>query len=568
MELVDSRRLTGPNLLWERSGAVIDVRYGEADPARLIDAWQRQVRHMLETVGWSQEQTCARRYAGGASLAISAPRDLLYAATDINEWAWATVATSLAGGTPPDFDATVAHIREAIETESNPTLPILFEAAKARGLPCLLDDDEVSVGLGKGSQVWPAQALPDPDRIDWAALHSIPVGLITGTNGKTTSVRLVGTMVRAAGLNVGISSTDWIAVNEEILDRGDYSGPSGARTVLRDARVDVGVLETARGGLLRRGLAVEQATAALITNVAEDHLGEFALANLDELADLKWVVTGALGAGGRLVLNAEDPLLVERGCASAFAITWFSPNRGNDLIHDHVASGGAVCTVEDGSVVSYNAGQRHQLLAVTDIPITLGGAATHNVANALGAVGLGQALGLPIEAITAGLRHTRDIDNPGRCNIYNVKGARALVDFAHNPHGMEALFELANNLPAERKLLLIGQAGDRSDDAIRKLVRAAWDLRPARIIIKEMGRYARGREKGEVAHIIREEFLRLGTAAETLGYQDEEVEAVREAVDWARAGDLLILLIHEDVQAIMDYLKSQQSDMRSPTPVH
>ena len=559
LELVDSRRLTGPNLLWERPGAVIDVRYGDTNPERLISAWQRQVHRMLDAVGWSLERTCTRRHADGVSLAISAPRDLLYAATEINESAWATTAAELAGSSLPDFDATLAHIREAIKKESNPALPILLEAANARGLPCLIDDDEVSVGLGKGSQVWSTQALPDPDHVDWPSLHAIPVGLITGTNGKTTSVRLVGAMARAAGLKVGISSTDWIAVNDDILDSGDYSGPTGARTVLRDPRVDLAILETARGGLLRRGLAIERASAALITNVAEDHLGEFALSNLDELADLKWVVTGALGTSGHLVLNAEDPFLVKRGATSTCRITWFSPNRDNHIVRDRIANDGTACTVEDNFLVSYDAGQRQQLLPITDIPITLEGAATHNITNALGAVALGQRLGLPIEAITAGLRRTRDIDNPGRCNIYNVKGARVLVDFAHNPHGMEAVFALASNLPAERKLLLIGQAGDRSDDAIRKLVRTAWELRPARIIVKEMARYARGREKGEVPQIIREEFLRLGAPTEMLSYQDEELQAVREAVEWACAGDLLVLLIHENVQAVLDYLKSLNS---------
>jgi UDP-N-acetylmuramyl tripeptide synthase len=189
--------------------------------------------------------------------------------------------------------------------------------------------------------------------------------------------------------------------------------------------------------------------------------------------------------------------------------------------------------------------------------MTLGGAATHNVSNALGAAALAAALGIPLEAVAQGLRNARREDHPGRLNVFEFDGVKAIVDFAHNPHGMQALFDTGSNLDAKRRLVLIGQAGDRSDQSINELADAAWAMQPDRIIIKEMGRYARGRELGEVPGILRRRFLQLGARAEILSYQEHELDAVREAVQWSRNGDVLILLIHEDVDGVTRYLDNR-----------
>jgi len=557
VECLDSRRLTGPNLIMSHAGAVIDVRFGDADAEALIGEWRHQVKRMLDAVDWGDEQIRVHRHADGASLAISAPIDALYAATDINDWAWEAARSVLETGDTPAVEADAIRLRETIEEELNPALLKLCADARKRHLPCLADDDFVSIGFGNGSRTWPVDDLPSHGEVDWTSLHTIPVGLVTGTNGKTTSVRMAAAMARAAGRVAGICSTDWIAVDDAIVDRGDYSGPGGARTVLRDPRVEVAILETARGGLLRRGLALDRADAILITNVAEDHLGEFALHDLRALADLKWVVTKVLATTGRLVLNADDPLLVERARSSDARITWFSPHPDNTRLREHVAEGGDAFTVTDGEMVHWTGNHRQSLLGVAEIPMTLGGAATHNVSNALGAAGLAAALGIPLEAIATGLRNTRRADHPGRLNVFEFDGVKAIVDFAHNPHGMQALFDLGRNLDAKRRLVLIGQAGDRSDQAISELADVAWALQPDRIIIKEMERYARGRDKGEVSGLLRHRFLELGAPAKVLGYQEHELEGVREAVEWSQSGDVLILLIHEDVEGVTEYLSNR-----------
>ncbi|MEE8528882.1 MAG: Mur ligase family protein [Gammaproteobacteria bacterium] len=565
MELLDSRRLTGPNLLWDRPSAVIDVRFGIADPDSVIQTWHKQLNRMLDAVGWPPAQTAVHRVEGGASLAFAAPIDALYAATDINDWAWEATCRQLESGPDANTEADAVKLRETIAQQRNPPLLALRDAAVDHDVPFLSDDDHASVGLGHRSRTFPINAMPTPTDIDWSSLGSIPIGLVTGTNGKTTSVRLAAAIARAAGHTVGLSSTDWIAVNDDIIDRGDYSGPGGARTVLRDGRVTLAILETARGGLLRRGLSVTHADAALITNIAEDHLDDFSVTDLDQLADVKWLVTHALDRNGCAVLNADEPRLVERaGRDVDFRLLWFSLDPPNPVVRSHVDAGGSATTVEDNSIVYYRDGIRERLMDVSDVPVTLGGAARHNVANALGATGLMLALGVSQDAVVAGLKETHSDANPGRCNLFHVDGVAVLVDFAHNPHGLHAIFELARAYPAKKRLLIIGQAGDRSNDAIRELTAAAWEIGLDHVVVKEMARYARGRDKGEVPELIRTELMRLGAQESAVSYQEFELDAVRETLDRAEEGDLVIMLIHEQMDEVIKLMEARQNDGRSP----
>ncbi len=554
MRCLDSRRLTGPNLLWDKPGAVIDVVFDDDDPDVAIDAWLTQVRRMLDAVGWDCGDTCVRRFKDGASLAISAPVDALYSATDINDWAFDAADYIVGGGSEPDVTADAKKFRDSIRDESKPNAIALRAEAIARDIPVLMDSDEISVGLGRYSRNWALDTVPDLSDVPWDALGSIPVGVITGTNGKTTSVRLAASIARAAGYTVGLSSTDWIAAGDTVLDAGDYSGPGGARAVLRDRSVDLALLETARGGLLRRGLAVDRVDAVLITNVASDHLGEFGVHNVDELADVKWIVTRALGEDSALVLNADDDRLAERAKGSAFNITWFSPDSDNPLIAEHAGAGGTICTITDGSITVTQQGSSRVVMEIDKIPITFKGAARHNVYNALGAVGLALGLGISMPSIRAGLCAMDPNDNPGRCNIYDIKGATFLVDFAHNPHGMTAFVNMAAAIPASRRTLLIGQAGDRSDKDIRDLAVTACASRWDRVVIKEMDDYARGRDRGETADILYNEFTAQGIPPDKIDRERHELEAVRKLVNDSRSGELTALLIHERRREVLDYL--------------
>jgi len=557
MKLLESRRLTGPNLLLDRPGAVIEVALEPEEAAAAVAAWREQARRMLDAVGWSGEETAARLFSGGASLAISAPIDALYAATEVNEWAWAAAEASLSGEMP-EIAAGRDALRRLIAQESNPALLALRDAAVARGVAFLSDGRFASAGLGTGSLTWPVDELPPPESVDWRAVHDVPVLLVTGTNGKSTTVRLVAAMVTAAGKVPGLTSTDYIEVGDEVIERGDFSGPEGARAVLRDKRVEVAVLETARGGILRRGLVANRADAAAVTNIAEDHLGDYGIHDLASLTATKLVIARVVRPDGRVVLNADDPELVAAAGGVAAPIVWFAFDAGNPVVAGHVAAGGEAVVVDDGALVLDRGGERTAVIRAGEVPVTFGGAARYNVANALAAIGVASVLRLPAEAMASGLRQMKSTpeDNPGRANLFEWNGSRILLDYAHNPHGIKALLDIAQALPAQRKLIILGQAGDRSDEAIRDLARAAWELRPDYIIVKELPEMLRGRQLGEVPAVLEDELRRLGVPAAHLERADSELEAVNRALAWARPGDLLVLLVHKHRDEVVRMLIS------------
>lgn len=558
MKLLDSRRLTGPGLLLDRAGAVVEVSLPPGEAERAVALWREQAQRILEAVGWENEEAVARVFPGGASLAISAPIDALYAATEVNEWAWTAAETVLQGiGDPPDPAEAAGRLRAEIERERNPALLALRDAGRERGVAFLWGEGLATVGLGKGSRTWPLDALPAPGEVDWDAVHDIPVLLVTGTNGKTTTVRILAAMLRAAGKAVGTTSTDRVEVGGETIERGDFSGPGGARALLRDLRVEVAVLETARGGILRRGLAIDRADAALVTNIAADHLGEFGVHDLASLAAAKLVVTRAVSMGGTVVLNADDPELVRASRALVAPVSWFSLDPENPVLRTQLGVGGPAAFLSGDELVLVTVGERRTVARVGEIPAAFGGAARHNVANALAAIALAATLHLPLEDMATGLSTfaSGPEDNPGRANLFERDGVRILVDYAHNPHGVEALLPLAATLPAERRLLLIGQAGDRDDEALRDFARAAWPFRPDVVVVKELPEMLRGRQPGEVPAILEDEFLRLGMAPEAILKTDSELEGVRRALAWARAGDVLLLLVHTEREAVMEILR-------------
>ena len=562
-EVRDSRRLTGPSLWLDAPGAVLDVAVPAEEAGRAAVSWERHLRALLDELGLETTQIGARHYAGGLLLAFAAPVDVLYAATEVNEAAWAAVAAERAGNTAPDRQEDVERLCRVLEEERDPAFAALYAAASERGLSCLWDGEAVSVGTGAGSCVWPKDALPSPAEVDWGELHDIPLALVTGTNGKSTTVRLLAAILRAAGRVAGMTTTDHVAIGDEVLDEGDYSGPSGARLALRDPRVDAAVLEIARGGLLRRGLSVPHATVAAVTNVATDHLGEYGVETVEDLAEAKFTVSKALGPGGTLVAAADDPAsrvealrrapaLAPRGVRLAW--TALEP----EVARSHVErTSGQAWAVVDGALTLWEEGRWVPVVPVADVPSTFGGAARHNVRNALTAAASAYALGVSHEAIADGLRRFRSdvADNPGRGNLLTYRGARLLIDYAHNAAGLAALLDTLEALPAERRLVLLGHAGDRSDEQIGELARVAATLRADRYLAVDLPDYLRGRAPGEVPALLRRVLIDEGIREDAVDMFSGPPEAVRAALDWAQPGDLLLLLVLTQRAEVMDVLR-------------
>jgi len=556
MEFLDARRLTGPSLLFDGPAAILDISCTRNDADRLAPLWQSNVERMRIEFGWERCDYSRKDLAGGVSLAFTASIDALYAASEINEWAWAACEAELSGEPAPDFVAAAESILTEYADEANAPLLALQAAAAAKAVTFLWDDDEVSLGLGRSARTWPARELPDPGSVDWDGFSDVPIGLVTGTNGKTTTVRLATHILRRAGLNVGLSSTDWIAVNDRVIERGDWSGPGGARQILRQNDVDVAVLESARGGLLRRGLGVEHADAALITNIAEDHLGDFGSQNLDELLDVKWIVSRAVRANGCLILNADDPRLVAKARDYDGKRVWFGLDIDNPSVRDQISRGDMAFVLDGNELLKIENGTREHICHDHEIPISLHGAARHNVANALAAAALTWSLGAALADIRTGLTTMSQDDNPGRCNVYEVNGRKVLIDFAHNPQAMRALFDMARAIPANRRVLCFGQAGDRPDNLIQAMTRDAWAIGLDRVIVSELAKYHRGRAHGDVYAVIRDELLLLGAREDQVAHYEEESESLDAAFGWAESNDLVIMLALGGAAPIKEQLQS------------
>jgi UDP-N-acetylmuramyl tripeptide synthase len=557
--LTDSRRLTGKNLLSDKPGAIIDAFVSGISKQRVVDHWLLIIRRMLDELGWQSEETCYRIFEDGISVAISAPMDSLYSACEINEAAWEFTCSELTAlPHQEEFQQAIVRLGQCIAKEVNPALLDLINQAKQKNVPWLSDDDEFSLGHGVSAQVWPISALPRPDKVDWQQFKSVPIVLVTGTNGKSTSVRILSRMIKESGKCCGMSSTDFIRVGEKILDYGDYSGPGGARILLRHPDTETAILEVARGGILRRGLPVDQVDAALITNIAEDHLGQYGINTVAALAKAKAVVAKALGAG-HLVLNGDDEWLVALAPDLHVNKCWFSLNNDNPVVRQHRSKGGAACFLDNGQLVYADDQEEVAIIAVNDIPMTLNGAARHNIQNALGAIGIAKSLGLDNKSITMALKQFSSSvdDNPGRGNQFECKGAKVIMDFAHNVHGMDAMAVTIANIPAKRKFLMLSMAGDRSDRQIREATISALAINPDVLVAADLKVYLRGRKPGEVPRLIADTAIAQGMPEVNIIIVDSPYEGAQQIVEQLQPSDLALLLALSDRDKITNLLRAK-----------
>jgi UDP-N-acetylmuramyl tripeptide synthase len=579
----DSRRLTGFNLYFGDVGAVLETRGAPPDEAAL-QAWDEAVQRACDALGWPAAARVARPHASGASLAFAAPLDQLFCATEVNEWAWCCAHEAQHGpiaarwhapGHPALWDeaAAMETLHALAAAERQPALVRLVRAAERRALPVLIDDEQLSIGAGDGAACWPLTQLPLAETLDWTSLHAVPVALVTGSNGKTTTVRLLSAMAQAHGWHTGHSCTDGVFVDGRAIEAGDYSGPAGARVVLRAADVQAAILETARGGLLRRGLAVQQAQVAVVTNVSDDHFGEYGIHDLAGLAAVKLTVARALGDSGLLVLNADDDLLAAQSTDLACPIGWFAQDDAHPRLQATREQGGATCAVRDGQLCLSWRGRQHDLGAVTAMPLSFAGRARYNIANLAAAALAAAALGIGVATIAASLLQfgRARADNPGRLQHWQFGSLRVFVDYAHNPEGLHGLLDVATAQGGGRLGLLLGQAGNREESAIRELASMAARFRPARVLLKDIEGYLRGRPAGEVAAILRQQLQDDGVPADAIGVCLDEMAAVRDLLTWAQAGDVLVLPTHgvaarHAARALLDTLQAQgwQPGLRLP----
>jgi len=386
----------------------------------------------------------------------------------------------------------------------------------------------------------------------------VPVVAITGTNGKSTTTRLVAHICAAAGRRVGMTNSDGIYVRGELIEAGDWTGYGGAARILGESGIDVAVLETARGGILLRGIGYAANDVSVVTNISADHLGLQGIDTLDELAEVKGTVVRITRRDGWAVLNVDDARVWEMRKRTRASLYAFSLEEHSGPVEAVLDSGGRAALLEKGWIVLRGAGRRPRKLAeAARVPVTFAGLSRFNIANALAAAAACDALGLTTRQITAGLQSFA-LDaaaNPGRLNLFERRGIYALVDFAHNEAGLSGLMDVARAVAGKHRVrMACGTAGDRTDEILNRLgfiAGGADDL-----VIAEKRHYLRGRDPGEMNEILRGGAREAGYAA-NVPAEPTELAALQALLGRSKRGDVCVVMAHAERNELFAWLAAE-----------
>ena len=383
----------------------------------------------------------------------------------------------------------------------------------------------------------------------------IPVVAVTGTNGKTTTVRLTAHLLRTSGQRVGMTNTDGVYVNGRQTDSGDCSGPRSARNVLMHPDVDVAVFETARGGMLREGLAYDRCQVAVVTNLGSgDHLGLNYITTLEDLSVLKKVIVLNVASSGMAVLNAADPEVADMAHDCPGQVTFFAQDPGHPVMAMHRAQGRRVVFVENGHIVAAE-GATQVRIPLSQVPVTRNGSIGFQVDNVMASVAAVWALGLPWDTICQGLASfVSDAQAvPGRFNVFDHRGATIIADYGHNPDAIQALTSAVLAMPARERSVVISGAGDRRDEDIRQQTRILGNAFDEVVLYEDACQ--RGRVEGEVVALLREG-LQGATQTRRIHEVKGEFKAIDLAIDNLQPGDLCLILI-DQVEEALAHIKAR-----------
>lgn len=387
----------------------------------------------------------------------------------------------------------------------------------------------------------------------------VPVFSVTGTNGKTTTTRMLEYAMRRHGLVTGMCCTDGVYHNGKLVKKGDLTGPAGAFAVLNHPDTEVAVLETARGGILRRGLGYDRADIAVICNIRADHLGQDGIETLDDLIHVKSLVVEAVYSAGTVVLNADEPHVNQLAERVHAEIICFSMQPDSLTVRRHLGKGGRAVFIRRGALLAAHGSRVTLVGRIRDFAITLGGRAAHQVENLLAAIAACWGFGLTPRQAGFYLRTFASTieDNPGRANLYQINGVQILVDYGHNPDGFLRIGELAKKLKPVKKLAVVGVPGDRCDELVRAAGKAAakcFDF----LYVKE-DEDLRGRTPGEVASLLVKGALSAGKNPSRIEVCGNEKEAVQKAISAAAPGDLVVVF-YENLELVLGEIEARKQE--------
>ncbi|HEU0137485.1 MAG TPA: cyanophycin synthetase, partial [Flavobacterium sp.] len=373
---------------------------------------------------------------------------------------------------------------------------------------------------------------------------SVPIIAITGTNGKTTTTRLMAHVVKNSGFNVGYTTTDGIYIGDYLMQSGDTTGPISSKFILSDPSVDFAVLETARGGLLRSGLTFSQCDIGIITNIQEDHLGQNDIETIEDLANVKAVVVRSVKKDGWAILNAQNEYCVKIAEELSCNIAFFSTDENNEVVQQHIANGNLAGIYENGFLTIVRGNDRRRIENVAKVPLTCEGKCDFNIANALAVALAAHLSGFsdeqikePLQSFKPSFEHT-----PGRLNLFESGDLKVLVDYAHNPHGYLAIESYLKNVEANRKIGIITGVGDRRDEDIRECALIA--CRMFDHVIIRFDKDLRGSSADRIVNLL-VDGLACGDKKVTHEIVPDELDAIYHALAIAKPGDFIVSLSEE-----------------------
>ncbi len=545
--LVELRVLEGPNLYFPRAAIKLTL-----DVSALAEASEADLRRLGERLG-------LRSLRAGAPLSGFRQRAITRLVTRLVRRIAAEAGTTRLG----------VRVRPTSEPERIVVAYPWRGRTRARELGEAVADvidgfgttDVATLVATAAQRVASSERGPAPTTIK----PKVPVVAVTGTNGKTTTSRMIAHIAREAGHLVGWSNTDGIYVDGELVEGGDYSGPSGAGRVLAHREVDFAVTETARGGILLRGMGVTHNDVSVVTNVSADHLGLQGIDTVDQLAEVKGVVPRITKKDGWAVLNGDDPRVFAMRQNTPARPWVFSRDPDSPSLREVLAGHGRATTVLDGWITVLEGNSATPLVEVAEVPMTLSGLSRFNVENALAAASAALAAGIDRKHVVSGLRSFRPDPehNPGRMNFFSLGDISVVMDLAHNEAGLEAMIEIMRGLrvPGRCLLLGLGAVGDRQDDLIEMLGEIA--ARDADVVaIGHKQKYLRGRTLDEMDSLLRAGAERVGVT--DIDSYPTELASLEALLKLADAGDVVGLMCHAERQEVYDWLEAQGATADSP----
>ena len=391
--------------------------------------------------------------------------------------------------------------------------------------------------------------------------RNIPLVAVTGTNGKTTTTRLIAHILKVAGYTVGMTTTGGIYIDGKCIFEGDTTGPKSALTVLTDNNIDAAVLETARGGIIRRGLAYDLADVAVITNITEDHLGIDEVDTIDDLAKIKALIGEAVKSDGYVVINGDDTMSISILHRLKSNLIIFSNDKNNEVMQTNIKNGGYGIYKDEGNIIVQKNCNLHKLIEINNIGITMKGILKYNIENAMAACGAAVGLGVDYDIIKKGLMsfYSNEDQNPGRFNIYYVNNIMVILDYGHNIEGYKCVLDGLKHMKHNKLIGIIGVPGDRTDSHILNIGTCAGENFDFIFIREDEER--RGRDKGVVADILEKGVLRSKFNSMNVKKILEEKEAFKTALDFAKPKDIVIIFFDKP-EPLIDIIKNKINEIK------